>query len=108
MIVLALVLLGAFAGQVMWAWQETTQTCTVESKDRVAGNDGQSQMRVYTKDCGVFEVADTLLKRRFDSADRYAALIPGRRYELTTVGVRVPVLSLFPNVIEAEPLGVAS
>lgn len=39
---------------------------------------------------------------RFDAADRYAALLPGRRYQLTTVGFRAPVLSLFPNVIDAR------
>ena len=45
-----------------------------------------------------------LLKMRFDAADRYAALLPGHRYQLTTVGFRVPFLSLFPNVIDARDL----
>lgn len=101
-IVLALVLLGGAVGAVVSASHETTQTCTVESKDRAAGNGGTSQMRVYTADCGVFKVTDSLLKMRFDAADRYAALLPGHRYQLTTFGFRVPVLSLFPNVIDAR------
>ena len=101
-IVLALLLLGAAAGPVVWASHETTQTCTVESKDRAAGKDGESQMRVYTADCGVFEVTDTLLKMRLDAANRYAALLPGHRYQLTTIGFRVPALALFPNVIDAR------
>ena len=101
-VVLALVLLGGAVGSVAAASHETTQTCTVESKDRAAGADGKSQMRVYTADCGVFEVTDSLLKMRFDAADRYAAMLPGHRYQLTTVGFRVPFLSLFPNVIDAR------
>ena len=103
-IVLALVLLCGAVGSVAAASHETTQTCTVESKDRAAGKDGKSQMRVYTADCGVFEVTDSLLKMRFNAADRYAALLPGHRYQLTTVGFRVPALSSFPNVIDARDL----
>ena len=90
-IVLALVLLGGAVAAVVSASHETTQTCTVESKDRAAGKDGKSQMRVYTADCGVFEVTDSLLKMRFDAADRYAALLPGHRTR--QLGMRLMVLA---------------
>lgn len=79
-----------------------TVTCTVESKDRAANRDGKTSMRVYTRDCGVFEVGDELAVGAFDSADRYAALQPGRRYNLTVVGWRVQLFSWFPNIIEAR------
>ena len=50
-------------------------------------------------------VADSLLKMTWNSADRYAALQAGHRYELTTVGFRIPVTSTFPNIIHSRPVG---
>ncbi len=53
-------------------------------------------------DCGVFEVGDELALGKFNSADRYGALQPGRRYQLTVIGWRVPLFSWFPNIVEAR------
>lgn len=105
-VAVVVVLIVGFVGFALFSsLHETTRSCTVESKDRVAGQDGKSQMRVYTSDCGVFQVSDSLLKMTWNSADRYAALQAGQRYELTTVGFRIPVASTFPNVIDARPVG---
>lgn len=80
-------------------------SCTVESKDR-GGKDGS--MRVYT-DCGVFSVADMPFGLHFSSADVYASLEGGTEYAFETRGIRIPLLSQFPNVIEAtETVGPGS
>lgn len=82
---------------------ETTHTsCVVESKDRTKSSDsGSSEMRVYTS-CGTFAVGDVWLRGHFDSADLYGSISEGKSYDLTTIGWRVPILSKFPTIIEAE------
>lgn len=74
--------------------------CLVTGKDR---GGQKSQMRVYTEDCGTFSVQDNLFLLRFNSADVYGAIEPGQTYNLKTAGLRVPLFSWFPNVLEATP-----
>lgn len=74
--------------------------CTVTEKDRTKNSDGSSDARIYTDDCGVLEVSDSLLAWHWSSGDTYAAIKPGNTYKFETRGYRVPFLSLFPNIVE--------
>ncbi len=79
------------------------QICTVEKKERIyAGKDSGVQQRVYTEDCGVFDVGDSLFDGHFTSADTWAAIEEGGTYRLKTRGVRFGFLSMFPNIVEVE------
>jgi len=78
---------------------EQTRVCTVEDKDRASTSSGGSSMRLYTEECGTIEVGDITLRGQFDSADIYADIEPGKTYEITTVGHRVPFFSWFPTVL---------
>lgn len=101
-LIIAIVLLvigGICCGGYYWGSEET-MTCTVEEKDRAKNSDGGSDMRLYTKECGVLQVGDALPRGHYDSADVYADIDEGKTYEFTTVGWRIPFLSMFPNVIE--------
>ena len=80
------------------------KTCTVDSKDRTSTSEGKSDARVYTTDCGVLHVGDSLLSWHFNSADTYASIRPKQRYEFTTRGLRVSFLSMFPNVVDAKEI----
>ena len=82
-----------------------TVTCTVTDKDRAKNSEGGSDMRVYTKDCGTLKVADSLFDGTFSSSDTYASIEPGKTYTFDTRGVRVPILSAFPNIVEVHPNG---
>lgn len=75
--------------------------CKVEDKDRTTGSDGQSDARLYTS-CGVFKVEDVWTRGQFNSADLYASIKPGKTYDMTTVGFRIPVVSMFPSVIDVK------
>jgi len=86
------------------AFQTNTQTCTVESKDRTTNANGQSDARIYTTDCGVLQVEDSLLHGKFNSADTYAKIKVGQTYDFKTQGVRIGLFSMFPNIIEATPV----
>lgn len=103
--VLVVGLVVAAGAGVVWAVTvENTETgCTVTGKDRAGNTSGQSDMRVYTEECGTFTVSDSILKGRWDSADTYAEIEQGERYTFRTAGIRVPVLSMFPNILEADP-----
>lgn len=101
-IAVGLLFAGALGVSIASYAHTETQTCTVESKDRAATKDGGSDMRIYTRDCGVLQVADSLLDVRFNSADVYASLQEGKRYEFNTRGWRVPALSMFPNIIQVR------
>lgn len=76
-------------------------TCTVEDKDRTSNN-GSSDMRVYTKECGNLVVQDATFRKNFHSSDTFAAIKVGERYEFTTIGYRIPFMSEFPNIVEVE------
>ena len=75
--------------------------CKIEDKDRTTNSDGQSDARIYTS-CGVFKVEDVWTRGQFNSADLYASIKRGQTYDLTTIGFRIPVLSMFPSVIDAK------
>lgn len=94
-----------FAGGILFAILNAThvehRTCTVESKDRTTTSDGSSDARLYTEQCGVLHVGDSLLSWEFNSADTYASIDEGKTYDVTTRGYRIGFLSLFPNVVDA-------
>lgn len=76
-------------------------TCYVDDKDR-ASRDGGSDMRIYTRECGVLKVQDLFWDLRFDSADMFSSIEPGHTYKIHVTGVRVEFFSVFPNVRSAE------
>jgi hypothetical protein len=99
--VVALVIAGL--GSYAYAQTEATYTnCVVTKTDRTTNSDNQSQARVYTENCGTFEVSDNLFKGQFNSADTFGALVPGETYDFETIGFRNGFLSIFPNILEAS------
>ena len=77
--------------------------CVVEDKDRTTDRDGNSQMRIYTENCGVLSVKDNIFIGQVDSANIYGSIKPGETYDFTTKGYRIPLLSMFPNITEVTP-----
>lgn len=76
--------------------------CVVNDKDRTKDSNGNSDMRVYTDNCGTFSVSDSILDGTFSSADTFSKIKVGKTYDFDTRGVRVPVLSMFPNIVEVN------
>lgn len=75
--------------------------CTVADKESVINNDS-NEYRVYTDECGVLSVKDSLFATRWDSADVYNRIETGETYDFYVQGGRYPFLSMFPNVLEME------
>lgn len=81
-------------------------TCTVTDKDRSTDSEGASVYRVYS-DCGVFNVEDAALIGKFNSADLYASIEPGKTYTFETYGFRNGFFSMFPNITSATEVATA-
>jgi hypothetical protein len=80
-----------------------TVTCTVNDKDRSTGSKGGSVYRIYTDECDTLGVADNWLQGNFNSADLYAKIKVGERYEFDTVGYRNGFMSWFPEITKVRP-----
>lgn len=81
----------------------TAHDCKIVDKDRVwisnhDGSGGQSQMRVYTENCGSFQVNDNIFKTDFHSADRYAKIKVGKTYDIDYYGFRLGFFNQFPKI----------
>lgn len=82
---------------------ETTHTsCVVTGKDRTMNTEGESQMRVYTENCGTFQITDNVFKGFWNSADVYGKIKEGETYTFKTTGIRSGFGSFFPNIYEAN------
>lgn len=80
----------------------TYADCVVAGKDRTTNSEGQSQMRVYTENCGTFTIGDDWFRGNFNTADMYGSLQEGSTYTFQATGFRVGILSMFPNIIDIE------
>lgn len=83
-------------------------SCTVTDKDRASDGNGGSDMRIYAEGCNgdsgmqVFQVADNIFVGEFASSNTFAEIEVGKTYDFETRGTRVPVLSMFENIVEAK------
>lgn len=79
-------------------YREHDQVFTVTGKESVRSGKG-GKFLVFT---GVttYEVGDTLLLWRWDSADVYGRLTVGKTYRATLQGWRIPILSMYPNILD--------
>lgn len=68
----------------------------------------ESKYLIFTQDDSgdtqVFEITDSLLRFRFDSADVYAQISPNQKYQFTVRGSRIPIFSWYPNIYEVEKI----
>lgn len=104
LVMFAIVGLGIIAAVVSGGFWNTSiaQDCKVTDKG-IAVVDGYSEYRVYTENCDVMTVADSLVDGQVNSATVYKDITVGESYDFGTRGLRVPLFSLFPNIISVQP-----
>lgn len=98
----ALVIVGIVGGLFASYTNSQIQTCTVSEKDRTRDNEGNSDMRVYTNECGVLKVSDMFFAGEWNSADTYNSIEEGKTYEFKTTGYRIGLFSMFPIIREVN------
>lgn len=82
----------------------TRATVTTIITDKAIKRYDDSDVYLIYTDVGTFKNTDELLFGKFNSSDIYGQIIIGNKYELTTVGLRIPILSEYPNIIEIKPV----
>lgn len=96
----------AAVGGAAYASSGQDMTCTVTDKDRttkVVDGNSSTDVRIWTEDCGVLKMDDSLIGMSFDTADKYGQIKVGQTYDFHTFGWRVPVFSMFPNITKVAP-----
>jgi hypothetical protein len=101
-VIIALSIVAGVTVGITKNFAQTTQTCTISDKDMTKDSGGTSVYQVYTEDCGTLRVSDNMFMGVWDSADIYGSLRAGQTYEVKTVGWRVPILSMFPEIVEVK------
>jgi hypothetical protein len=76
--------------------------CLVTDKGSVMVEDGH-EYRIYTENCDVLTVSDSIVDGQFASASTYSKITVGKEYDFKVRGVRFPLFSQFPNILEATP-----
>lgn len=82
----------------------TRATVTTIITDKAIKRYDDSDVYLIYTSAGTFKNTDELLFGKFNSSDIYGQIIIGNKYELTTVGLRIPILSEYPNIIEIKPV----
>lgn len=105
---IVLILVGALGGKIIQASNKRTNVCTVTGKE-VKTDNGKGKYLIYTKDYPtgevmVYRIEDTVLRWQWDSSDKYATVEDGKTYKFTIVGYRLPILSMYPNIIDIKEL----
>ena len=80
------------------------RTITLTVTEKTVKTDGrEGRYLVYCKGAddqiNVLEISDTLWHGRFNSSDEYAAIEVGKTYRFTVVGKRIPIFSMYPNIL---------
>ena len=65
-----------------------------------------SQYLIYGKKLDgtieTYKISDSWLRGQFDSSNKYGAIQVGTEYRIKLIGIRVPILSWYENIIECE------
>jgi len=78
-------------------FNDTTIIATIDKKESISTRKSHTYL-IFTN-MGVFENDDVFIRGKFNSSDFYNNLKEGKTYELTVVGMRIPFLSMYQNII---------
>ncbi len=104
-VIVAVIFALVLSFSVVASFNDTEYVVTVTDKERVIKEDS-SKYLVFTEDeqgnVLVFENTDNMWRGKFDSSNMQGQLKEGNKYTLTVVGYRVPLLSMYQNIIKVE------
>lgn len=105
----ALLIVLAIGGCIAKQNHREQHTFTVSSKERQCDSTGKETdcyYVVFGTNGEVFENRDSgILNGKWDSASMQARFIAGRTYQVTTIGWRMPMFSMKPNIITMREVG---
>ena len=93
------------------SFNDHTYKIVVTDKERIVEYDGKNTDSKYlifadSSDGNpmVFENTDNVFRLKFDSSNIQGRLKEGSAYEITVVGVRVPFISMYENIIDVQEI----
>lgn len=101
---LAVLILGVagLAALYLFVFNDHEVICRIEDKAVKVDQDGSFYL-IYAN-TGVYANKDEFLRLKFDSSDVYARIRKGDCYRLRLIGVRIPIFSMYENILSAERL----
>ena len=90
-----------------YARPETNETVVRDKGQKCSRNaDGDMDCKylVYT-DRGTYAVEDSMIAFRWDSSDVYGRIPACHRVKITSIDLRIPAFSTYPNITGVEDLG---
>ena len=103
-IVFVLILIGA---SIYFEFNDKEYVVTIVKTERVNNKEDSKYLIFCETESGesiVFENTDSFLRGKFNSSDIYGSLQIGKKYKVTAVGIRIPFLSAYKNIISFEEL----
>lgn len=90
-------------------FNDTDYTITVTDKERVYSSRRKtSKYLIFAEDKDknslVFENTDCLFRGKWNSSNIQGKLKEGHAYNITVVGFRIPILSMYQNIIEVKEI----
>jgi hypothetical protein len=83
------------------------KTIIVDSKyDRASGNNNNiyTSYMLCDKDNNIYSVNRSLYWLSFDNAEKWNKVKENKKYQIKGYGFRIPILSLYPNLIDIKKL----
>lgn len=96
-----IVILLIFGYGFVYAMTTGQETITIKEK-WVKYHMSDAKYLVSSNNNQVFEITDSFWKWRWDSSDLYSMLEQGMNCTITTQGWRLPILSDYKNILEAN------
>ena len=96
-----LLIIGVFGYSLMYSLTTGAETITIKEK-WVKYQDEDAKYLISSTNDQVFQITDTFIKWRFDSSNLYARLNEGQTCKIKTQGWRLPFLSDYKNILEAD------
>jgi hypothetical protein len=106
-IITGLIIGAAIGISILAVSNRRTEVGIVTSKEVKRINKEDTYL-IYTEsedgEINVYEITDSLVHFRFNSADVYGGIKEGHTYEFEVVGIRSGIMSLYPNILEYKEI----
>lgn len=76
----------------------------IKNKEGYGTRYGRSQL-VSDEEGRIYTVSNNVLLWHFTSAEVFGKMEVGKRYKIKGYGLRIPVLGMFPNIVNLLPIG---
>ncbi len=104
-IIIGAIIIGLIIGIIKWSWEITygnIQTIEITVKDKYIKRSGSSKSNdtylIVDTDKNTYQITDLTFIGKWNSTDLYNELEIGKKYEITTSGIRNQFWSMYQNI----------